>query len=553
MKRTSNFPFRSWVPQWLGLLIFLFLLVPTFFVCGAYTSNASEMSGTLGIISEHIQYSSFATAVGMVVFTPFVVRFLILRRPKMSYLFCFSALFVLSLICAATDSMFLLMIGSFLMGMFRIILILNTIFSMAQYLLHTDVAVRYFPQMATMNVVHSYIPKLAPTDLKVIDAMDLVKALYMAFMYGFFLSLSQLCSSATAWFAHEYEWQYAYYAMSGLTLFALILVQVTMVYEKRKFRRSDIRFTRMGDLCAASLFLLAVCYVLIYGKTYDWFDNSTIRLATGVALFMLGFFVLIQVNVKTPYFRFSVFSRRYTGIAILVFLLLMLTNSHSALVSAYTAISMNIDNLQSAELNNYGLIGYAIGVVICIIVFLKKWSYRWLFASGFVFIGISAVYLYFYFQSEGLYADMKFPVIVRCIGMDMLYAGGAIYGMKRLPAIGFPSWVFIMLAFRSVLAPVGGSSLYSNLIYHRSQQHLSAMMEYADESNIDFAGSYRRYVSAGKYAGKSTEEAVQLAVTRLKESFQQQAMLVTLKEIAGWTFYACIFSFVLFLLIPYPK
>ena len=47
------------------------------------------MSSELGIISEHIQYANFATAVGMAVISPFLVRYLMMRRPKMMFLFVF--------------------------------------------------------------------------------------------------------------------------------------------------------------------------------------------------------------------------------------------------------------------------------------------------------------------------------------------------------------------------------------------------------------------------------------------------------------------------------
>ncbi len=56
------------------------------------------MSSGLGIISEHIQYASYAGAIGMVVFAPFMQRVLAVRRPKMMLMTGFILLFWLSYI-----------------------------------------------------------------------------------------------------------------------------------------------------------------------------------------------------------------------------------------------------------------------------------------------------------------------------------------------------------------------------------------------------------------------------------------------------------------------
>ena len=81
MAHTKNYPFYDWVPKPLGIIILIMLFCPIMFINGAYTINSGEMSSGLGIISEHIQYASYAGAIGMVVFAPFMQRVLAVRRP----------------------------------------------------------------------------------------------------------------------------------------------------------------------------------------------------------------------------------------------------------------------------------------------------------------------------------------------------------------------------------------------------------------------------------------------------------------------------------------
>lgn len=536
MKR--NKLFYSWVPRWVQTTVYILLFVPILFISGVYAPNTAEMSSELGIISEHIQYANFATAVGMAVISPFLVRFLLMRRPKMMFLFGFILLFLLSWICAVTSSMPLLMCCSFVTGALRFMLIMNNLFPLIEHL-------------TGHNPINAFLPAHAPTDPAVIARMDYGKSFLLPIIYIFFMSMGQVGNFVTAWLAYEYEWQYVYYAMMGLALFALILVESTMKYQKGNGHW--VLYYKTGDFTAISLFLLSVCYMLVYGKTLDWFDDVTMHIALVVALISFGMFLVVQKDSHRPYLRLSIFKRPYTLIAILLFMLFMLVSSHSMLVSVYMGISMKTDNLQNAALGNYGIIGYAIAAFLCITLAKRRVHFRYIFAIGFFFLMASAACLYFHYQPQELYAHLIFPTILRNIGTFMLYAMVAVYGMRRLPAILTPSWIILMLGFRSALGPAVGVSVYSNVLHHRQEQHVANLTEYADASNVDFMTAYRRTVMGGKMQGHSEEAAQRLATLSSKGKIQQQAMLVTLKEMTGWTVWLCLGCIVLVLFLPYPK
>lgn len=101
-----NYPFYNWVPKWLGILILVLMFIPILTVGGVYSVNSTEMMGGLGIISEHITFTNFATSIGMAAFCPFLYRLVVIRREKMMCLAGFSMMYVLSYICAETDSIF---------------------------------------------------------------------------------------------------------------------------------------------------------------------------------------------------------------------------------------------------------------------------------------------------------------------------------------------------------------------------------------------------------------------------------------------------------------
>lgn len=536
MKKNSLF--YKWVPSWLQVTVHILLFVPILFISGVYSPNASEMSGELGIISEHIQYANFATSVGMAVITPFFLRYMLMRRPKMMFIFGFNMLFLLSWICAVTDSMFLLMCCSFVTGSLRFMLIMNNLFPLLQGLTGHD-------------PINAFIPQYAPTDPAIVARIDSGKAMLLPIVYVFFMTMGQLGSFVTAWLAYEYEWQYVYYAMMALALVAIILVESTMKYQKGN--GLWVRFYKTGDFTAVSVFLLSVCYILVYGKTLDWFDDVTMRIALIAAFISLGMFLMVQRGSFRPYLRLGIFKRTYTHIAVLMFMLFMLANSHSMLVNVYMGISMKTDNLQNASIGNYGIIGYVIAAFLCIFLAKKKVHFRYMFMVGFSFLLASAAYLYFHYQPQELYDNLILPTILRNIGTFMLYAMIAVYGMRRLPAVLIPSWIFVMLTFRSALGPAVGVSVYSNLLHHRQEQHITNMTEYADASNADFLSAYNRSVMGGKMKGHSEEDAHTLATLSSKGKIQQQAMLITLKELTGWTIYLCMGCILLAFVLPYPK
>lgn len=538
--RKSNSPFHKWVSKPLGIFIFFLMFFPILFINGAYTSNIGDMVSGLGIMTEHIQFSSFATAVGMAVFTPLTIRYLEIQRPKAEYLIGLSLLALFSFFCAKTTSIPLLIFCSFFTGFVRMILIFNTLFSLLGYISGKD-------------MLSAIKPSPIPVSPDVEDKMDRVKAQGLPFLYLFFLTIGQLGSFFTAWLAYEYEWQYVYYFMIGLVLTSLIIVETTMIYQKRLIT-SKLSFTKFADFVTASLVLLSFCFILIYGKTFDWFDSLYIRVAFIIFLLSTGIFLLLQINTKKhPYMDFKILASKNAIIALLVFLLGMILNSSSMLVSTFTSISMSLDNWQNAILNNYSLVGYVIGAIIACL--MSKWNmhFKYIFAFSFLCITLSAVYMYFQYQSMGLYNNLIFPIILRSVGMIIFYAMAGVWGMRKLNMVFVTSWIFLMLAFRSVIGPVVGSAIYSNVMNKKQQYYITSLSENVDMMNPEAANIFSQTQMGAMMQGKSYENAQILATRSAKGRVQVQAMLSSLKEIAGWTIFFGAGCIVIVLIIPYKQ
>jgi hypothetical protein len=89
------------------------------------------------------------------------------------------------------------------------------------------------------------------------------------------------------------------------------------VSKKKKAIR--LTFTKFSDIVCASLLLLSFSFILIYGKTLDWFDNSLMNYSLVILLLSTEYFFILETYSKRPYLDLKIFSFQNVIIALLVF------------------------------------------------------------------------------------------------------------------------------------------------------------------------------------------------------------------------------------------
>ena len=94
-----------------------------------------------------------------------------------------------------------------------------------------------------------------------------------------------------------------------------------------------------------------------------------------------------------------------------------------------------------------------------------------------------------------------------------------VYAYQRLPYRLMPSWIHIMLISRSVMGPAIGAAIYGAGMQHYQQQFIHSLSAMSDN----------------------------LRMVNL------QAMLIAVKEMAGWTLWVCLAIVLVLLIIPWPK
>ena len=535
-----NYPFYNWVPKWLGILILVLMFIPILTVGGVYSVNSTEMMSGLGIISEHVTFTNFATSIGMAAFCPFLYRLVVIRREKMMCLAGFSMMYGLSYICAETDSIFLLALCSVLMGFLRMVLMMVNLFTLILY----------------AGRIEAYLkikPGLEPVDGEGWDKLDIERSIAQPGIYLFFMILGQLGTSLTAWLAYEYEWQYVYYYMMGMLLVCILVIFVTMPYHRFQNKRFPINFRQFGNATLFCIPLVCFTYVMVYGKVLDWWDDPTIRMAAITAVLTGALFFYMESTHRSPYYQGGVLKLRTIRMGVLFYFLLMFLNSSAMFVNVFAGIGMKLDNWQNASLGNWTMLGYFIGGMITIFLSMKKVHFKYIFAGGFVMLGLAALFMYFEVQTDGLYERMKYPVIIRSTGMMMLYSLIPTYATQRMPYKFLSSWICTMITIRMVIAPSLGAAVYTNALQERQQNYVTRYAQDIDLLHPDASASFMSTVRGMSYQGKSKAEAVNMAAMSVKGRVQIQATLVAVKEMAGWTLYACLACAIFVLVVPYSK
>lgn len=275
-----------------------------------------------------------------------------------------------------------------------------------------------------------------------------------------------------------------------------------------------------------------------------------------VCCFLIGFIrvalVLNTTFVIAPYLL-GIFRYRYTWYGIGIFLLLMLVNSSTLFVTTYLKMSTASGNLESAAVSCWAIPGCVAGLVFMLVCVFRGVHFRYIYAAGFLLMLGANLYMYFHYQTMGVYGHIIPPTLLHYSGMLVLYSVTCAFAMKHLPVRYFATWLFLMVAVRNVAAPAVGTSVYGNWLQERQQHYITRLAQDVRSDSPQFAARFMQASRLGKQQGKDEVEASRLASVLMKGQVSLQATLVAMKDITGSTIWICLGSTFAVLLMPYHR
>jgi MFS family permease len=514
METNSNNPFRSYIPRWLGIIILLLMFFPPTFSAGTYLGNISEMQGSLGLYMEDIQMANNLVFVGMCLFIPFMIPYLLTRSVKKVFTWGFIALSALNIICSIATSRWLLFSSCLLIGFVRIMLMLNCTFTLTPY-------------VTGINTISMFTAEQIPQGESAYK-LNHMRTLAMPVLYFYILLIFMLCNMLMTRIAYVYSWRHCYYLEVGILLSGALLVSLTMKDEGKK-EPFNVQWNKMADMLLMGIFLVCLCYVSTFGKVLNWFDSPVIRCFSFVGVLSAIIFVMLQsLRKKNRYLLLDMFCYRNVVIASMLFIVSIIFNSSNILITNLTHVASPANDMQIGEQSRWAILGLFIGLVVSLWMTKRKMHFRSIFFMAFLFMGVSSIYMYFAFQNEILLQQLIFPTVFINAGLLIFYSIVAAFGMIKLPPKYLVSFVFVMILTRNAMIPTIGNSIYSNWTYHRQQFYIENFISKVDSEK----------------GANPSETMHKLAL---------QSNLASWKETTGYTIWMIIGMSVITLILPYHK
>jgi hypothetical protein len=487
----ENVPFsipsiRNTVPDKLKPWIMLIFVIVFQLSGGVYLVVMSEMVGSRSLMQEDIMMAGYASMTGMALVFPIMFRLKFRFTSKMSLLSCALVIIICNLICMHAHSVPVLVITCFIAGAFRM--------------------------WATFEC-NSTI------QLWITPKRDL--SIFFCFIYLLIQACIQFSGLATIYTAFFAKWEYMYLLIIGLLcavmLTILILFRTRSVVRKLPLYGIDWLGGLLWGMAA-----LSFVFVCVYGEHFDWFESVYIRLASIAGLVILGLNIWRASFIRHPYialktWRFEVVFLTFSA----YFIINTLLASSNIFERIYMESVLHYDSLNLISLNWVALVAIIAGSFFAYQTFsLRKWRYRTM-----NIIGLSAIICYlliFYFLIDYNLPkeSMILPVFLRIFGY-IIIAISFQTAISRIPFQNFPQALSIQCFASAILGSAFGSAVLKLLLKTTMKENVMLL-----GSTLDNVNPITQQLPTGNLYGL----------------LQQQALMVSMKEIYGWLILAGIFS-----------
>lgn len=483
---------RNFVPEKLKPWVIILFVIVFQFSGGVYLAAVSEMVGSTALMQEDIMMAGYASMVGMALTFAIMFRLKFRFTSKVALLTCCTALIICNLISMYTRNVPVLIFACFIAGFFRM--------------------------WGTFECNSTIQLWLTPKrDLSV----------FFCFIYFLVQGSIQLSGLATTYVTFFAKWEFMHWLIIGL-LGSVMLLTVVLFRTCRTLNKLPLYgIDWLGGLLWG-LILLSVIFICIYGEHYDWYASPYIRMATIAAIVMILLNVWRSSFIRHPFIAPEtwLFKSVYMTFLLYIVIDLLLAPSH-LFEHLYMEAILGYDALNTASLNWVVLSGVITGSLFTYQTFaLRKWCYRTMTVIAFSAIVGYLTLFYFTIDYHLSKEFLIFPIFLRGFGYVII----AICFLTALSRVPFPNF------FQSVSVQAFVSAGFGSVL---GTAVLGQMLEQTVKKNVLLLGANLDHVNP--LTG-------QIPWKELYGSLQQQALIVSLKELYGWLALGGILCLLLFMI-----
>lgn len=303
--------------------------------------------------------------------------------------------------------------------------------------------------------------------------LDKVKGAKLPLLIGASLLFTTLLPmGAYPWlFAWVYEWV-SWHAMLALSAWLLLCGLVvlcaypsTIRTNVKAFYNTMPKSSGMSYVFLCSALFVSV-YILLRGSYYNWFESKTFTLCVAVSsVLWLAAFVsyrhdqsqgktassTLHSALKTNVFMYNGF---LAGFAVM---------ASNALMVNFIAKIMNYNTLNAGWVQLPSLATMLLGMLVSVMVFLKKRPLSDAFVPVGVLLILISVYTFSTYPSNVSGADLRFPLLLRGFGIGLLNVSVMLAVWHYFSATQRLEGISNFFLFRT-LGGVIGSAVFSRII-----------------------------------------------------------------------------------------
>lgn len=483
---------RDFIPEKRKPWIILCIVIVFQISGGVYLAAVGEMVGSLALMQEDIMMAGYASMVGMALTFAIMFRLKFRFTSKTSLITCSIAVILSNFICMYTRSIPVLIGTCFIAGFFRM--------------------------WGTFECNSTIQLWLTPK-------RDL--SIFFSYIYLLVQGCIQLSGLATIYTSYFTNWEYMHWLVIGL-LFAVLLLTLILFRSCRTLPKMPLYgIDWMGALLWA-LTLMSILFICVYGDHYDWFDSEYIRIAALSAVLTLILNLWRASFIRHPFIALETWRFKTVYLTFFLYIVVdfLLAPSH-LFEHLYMEAILGYDSLHTISLNWVVLAGTIVGGLFTYHTFaLRKWCYRRM--TVIAFSGIVGYLSLFYFTID--YNLPKEFLILPLFLRGFAYVIIAICFLTALSRVPFQHF-FEAVSIQAFVSAGFGGALGTAL--------LSRIFKIVTKSN---ALTWSTHLDA------TNPLARQLSTAELYGALQQQAILVSMKELYGWLALSGILCLLLFMI-----
>lgn len=483
----------GFVPRRLKPWLFIFFVLIVQFSGGVYMAAASYMVGSTALMQQDILMAGYASLIGMSI--NFAVMFRIKFRfsNRAQLLVCGMVLIAANLICASTDNVPVLVGTCLIAGWFR---------------------------MQATLACNSTI------QLWITPVRDM--SIFFCYVYIIVDSVIQLSGIATVYTAFGAHWQYMHWIMTGLLVLMLLLVLWLVRPVRGPMYIPLLGIDWIGAFLWAG-FMLCFTFLCVYGNYFDWWEAPEICTATALGIICVAINLWRATFLHHPYISFLALKNKNVLRATAIYLVFFtLVATEHVFEHSYAEHILGFDNTHLIDLNWYVFIGIVAGCAFTYFTFAtRKWSYKTMAAIAFT---LAAGYLaYFYFLIDyGVEKEMLFvPLFLRgaaAVIISIVFLTSIV--QSGLSFRDFPQALTINGFTGAVMGATLGPAIVGEFLSHTIARNAAQL---------------------GTALTASNPSAAHIPLGTLFGMVQEQALVVSMKEIFGWLLIVAILSLAIIL------